>query len=80
MFKQVGPIVTIITASGGPGLSTCVIDDGLVARGARQMTCVDEQGPSPYGDGWLAPLAQESVGVADIAGSRMDSARLQGMK
>jgi hypothetical protein len=35
MFRQVGPFVTIITAPGGLGLSTCDIDDGLEERDSR---------------------------------------------
>jgi hypothetical protein len=40
MFRQVGPIVTIITAPGALGLSTCNIDNRLVERGS-------DAGPSP---------------------------------
>lgn len=56
MFRQYGPFVTIITASGGPGLSPCDVDAWLLQRRPCCEVRVEDQGLWPKGGRRPVPL------------------------
>lgn len=49
MFRQDGPFVTIITASGGAGLTPCGVDDWQGERGSRIEASVEGLDRWPQG-------------------------------